>query len=166
MKVLQIVAHPNLDGIGFTHRTAEAFRRGSISAGHSVRWYNVFDPVSDAIDHKAEVLQADHICFVYPCWWEMPPAKLVHILQTVFVKGFAFDVDEFGERKTTFIKSATTMISMGQLKDLNIQNLREAMTYCGLIPRFAIFQGIGPGLPEARAQEYIELAERLGSEIY
>lgn len=164
MNVLQIIAHPNLEG-GFTNSAAEAFRAGARSAGHEVTWYNLFHPDVTEINHADLVLKADHICFAYPCWWEMPPAKLVEYFQTVFVKGFAFDYDREGKRYVKLDIRATCLISMGQHKDLNTTNLREAMVYCGMIPQFVLFQGVSPNLTKTLADEYLALATRFGAGV-
>lgn len=166
MNVLQIIAHPNLEE-GFTNSIAAAFRDGAKAAGHNVVWYNLFHPdIAEVGDHQAHIQNADHICFAFPCWFEMPPAKLVEYLQTVFVKGFAFDYDIKGIRHVLLNMEATCLISMGQTKDLNVENLREAMTYCGMIPKFALFKGVGPMMPKAQSLEYQALAHRLGTQIY
>lgn len=164
MNVLQIIAHPAFDNTSFTNQLAEAFREGAKEAGHNVSWYNLFHPDVNEIHHQQKVLDADHICFAWPSWWEMPPAKLVHYLQTVFVKGFAFDLQ--GDRMVPkFSKNVTCLISMGQRKGYDTTNLREAMTYCGLHPMFCIFDNVGPRLEPAMATEYLSLARRQAKTI-
>jgi len=164
MVVLQIVAHPDLSGESFTGQLARKFREGAEDAGHAVGWYNLYEPDSVEIDHKTLILEADHICFAYPVWWEMPPAKLVEYLQTIFVKGFAFDL--VGDRmKPKFQKDATCLLSMGQRKEYNTKNMFEAMTYCGLRPMFCVFDNVGPRLTPELAEAYLDLAYRQGQEI-
>lgn len=164
MNVLQIIAHPDLAGNSFTGQLARKFREGALEAGHTVEWYNLFERGAADFDHKQFVLEADHICFAYPVWWEMPPSKLVDYLQTVFVKGFAFDLD--GDRmRPKFQKDTTCLLSMGQLKDHNTKNLHEAMVYCGLHPLFYIFNNVGPRLSPELSEEYLNLAYRAGQEI-
>jgi putative NADPH-quinone reductase len=129
-----------------------------------VKWYNLYEDDADEIVHQTLVLEADHICFAYPVWWEMPPAILVNYLQTVFVKGFAFDLN--GDRmKPKFQKMATCLLSMGQRKEYNSSNMAEAMRYCGLYPLFVIADNVGPRLTPELAEAYLDLAYRTGHEI-
>jgi putative NADPH-quinone reductase len=165
MNVLQIIAHPDITGSSFTGQMAARFRDGATAADHTVTWYNLYHPdIAEVGDHQAHVLNADHICFAYPVWWEMPPAKLVEYLQTVFVKGFAFDLD--GDRmKPKFSKLATCLLSMGQQKDYNSSNMAEAMRYCGMHPLFVVADNVGPRLSPELAGAYLDLAYSTGHEI-
>lgn len=158
MKVLQIIAHPSPKS--FTGDLAQAFRAGAEQAGHSVQTFNIFKEFETQFASEA-ILEADHICFAWPCWFEMPPAKLVDFFQTVFVHGFAFELQ--GDRMVPKLNiPVTCMISMGQFKSHNTDGLLEAMTYCGLHPKFAIFQNIGPRLTPGQAGLYLAIAEREG----
>ena len=164
MQVLQIIAHPDTSGNSFTGQLASAWRNGATSVGHTVRFYNLYDDLSD-VDHQAEILNAHHICFAFPVWWEMPPAKMVEYLQTVFVKGFAFDLDGDRMRPTLNI-TVTCLLSMGQQKQFNTSNLGDAMRYCGLHPTFCVFDNVGPRLSPGEATSYLDLARRRGMTIY
>ena len=94
----------------------------------------------------------------------MPPAKLVEYLQTIFVKGFAFDLE--GDRmRPKFQKDATCLLSMGQRKEYNSTNMSEAMRYCGLHPLFVVADNVGPRLTPELAEAYLDLAYRTGQEI-
>ncbi len=166
MKVLQFIAHPDISDKSFTQSLAKSFRLGCEASGHDVTVINLYAAaVPTATELQAMVLEADHLCFAWPCWWEMPPAKMVDVLQTVFVRGFAFDSD--GDRMVPkFIKTATVIISMGQLKNYDTTNLREAMTYCGLIPSFHIFNNVGPRLTPEMADIYLNTARRAGERLF
>jgi len=167
MNVLQIIAHPDPEESSFTHALAKSFRNGAAKADHNVSYFNVYDIEGSDVginELKDFVLNADRICFAWPCWWEMPPAKLVDLLQTVFVRGFAFDLA--GDRMVPKLNIPTTcLISMGQNKQLNTTNLLEAMTYCGLHPQFAVFQNVGPRLQPELAEAYLDTAFRLGQQL-
>ncbi len=164
MNVLQIIAHPDLTEKSFTHQLAKAFRDGANSLGHDVETINIFDCDYSITEFRLVLLRADHICFAWPCWWEMPPAKLVEFFQTVFVRGFAFDFADDKMVKNLDIP-VTCLISMGQQKSLNTTNLLEAMTYCGLHPTFAVFQNVGPRLQPEAAEAYLFKARQLGQII-
>lgn len=166
MNVLQITAHPDLTDKSFTHSLAAAYRDGVRASGRctSLQFFNLFEPISADFDHQALVKSADRICFAWPCWWEMPPAVLVNYLQTVFVKGFAFDLQ--GDRMVPKLSiPVTCLISMGQQKQLSTTNLSEAMRYCGLEPTFCVFDNVGPRLTPELAGLYRDLAYRQGKSI-
>jgi putative NADPH-quinone reductase len=162
MRILQIIAHPN--EVSFTKSLASQFAVGAESAGHNVYITNVFDEPARGIKAWEDLIeQADHLNFAWPCHWEMPPAKLVDFLQTVFVRGFAFESQ--GDRMVPRLNlPVTCLISMGQEKTLSTTNLSEAMKYCGLHPEFLIFNNVGPRLTSERATAYLELAYRAGAE--
>jgi len=164
MNVLQIIAHPDLEGKSFTNQLAEAFRNSARAEGHEVTYYNLFEPDAVDVDPRPLILAADHICFAWPCWWEMPPAKLVDFLQSIFVKDFAFTLQ--GDRMVPTLNiPVTCLISMGQRKGYDTTNLREAMNYCGLHPMFCIFDNVGPRLTPEMAQAYLDLAARQAKTI-
>lgn len=163
MKVLQIIAHPDLTLKSFTGQLARAFREGAEEAQHSVITYNLYDVhhLPSHNDFKNLILEAEYICFAWPCLWEMPPANLVDFLQTVFVKDFAFTL--VGDKmKPSLNIPVTCLISMGQDKTLSTENLSQAMNYCGLHSMFCIFNNVGPRLSADRAEAYLDMARRQG----
>ena len=163
MRILQIIAHPAQTS--FTLELAEAFRTGAKKSGHTVIYYNVYDEDAPGVEEvKDLVLSVNHLSFAFPNWWEMPPAKLVELLQTVFVKGFAFDLDI--DRMKPLIQLPTSvLISMGQQKEFNTTNLHDAMKYCGLHPTFHVFNNVGPRLTPDNAKAYIDLAFSCGRNL-
>lgn len=159
MKILQIIAHPAEKS--FTRALAEQFRLGAEEAGHDVFVLDLYTSQLGIEDLENLILKADHLNFAWPCMWEMPPARLVDLFQTVFVKGFAFDsVDGMMRPKLNLV--TTCIISMGQDKSLNTTNLSEAMNYCGLDPTFFIFKNVGPRLSEDSAEYYMHRANAAG----
>lgn len=160
MKILQVIAHPA--EVSFTKSLAAKFVEGAESVGHSVLTFNVYDQLTQGIDSWQNLIgKADHLNFAWPCMWEMPPAKLVDLLQTVFVRGFAFDAIE-GRMVPKLNLPVSCIVSMGQNKTLHTQNLEEAMQYCGLDPMFHIFRNVGPRLTEEESEMYLEFARRAG----
>lgn len=167
MKVLQILAHPDITGKSFCHQLAEQFRRGALESGHDpVIWINLFDPDynEEVIDFQSLVSAYDHLCLVYPVWWEMPPAKMVHFLQSTFVRGFAFDsVDDRMIPKLRM--DATCILSLGQDIEYNTTNMTNAMLYCGLYPKFVLAKNVGPRMSEEFASQYMADAFKAGTKI-
>ena len=169
MNVVQIISHPDSTGKSFTHELSKSFRFGAEDAGARVHTHNLFSKhiKKNIID---DIFNADHICFAWPCWWEMPPAKLVDFFQTVFVRGFAFDKQyDLANDQSVVCKmvpilnlNVTCLISLGQDKDHNTDNLNASMLYCGLHPKFHLFKNVGPDLPFDLAEEYLDQAYRAG----
>lgn len=162
MNVLQILASPRPES--FTSALATAFKEGAISAGNQVCTYNVFDNRDSDDQIKEAICKADHICFAWPCMWEMPPAKLVDFLQTTFVKGFAFDEVD-GTMVPRLKTPVTCLVSMGQRKKLNTTNLVEAFRYCGMYPQFLVFENVGPRMTQLEASRNLDFAKNRGSRI-
>ena len=164
MKVLQIIAHPDLTLQSFTGQLARRFRKGAEEVGNSVITYNLYDMyhLPSREDFKKLILEAEHICFAWPCMWEMPPADLVDFFQTIFVKDFAFTLVN-GKMEPSLNIPVTCLISMGQDKSFNTENLSEAMEYCGLHPKFIIFNNVGPRLTPDKAAAYLDMAQCYGN---
>lgn len=164
MNVLQIIAHPDTTGKSFTGQLAKRFRNGAEEAGNTVDSYNIFSHTFSPSSIEKKIREARHICFAWPCMWEMPPAKLVGFLQGVFVKDFAFH--QVCDRMVPLLNiPVTCLISMGQQKPHNTVNLHEAMTYCGLHPTFCIFNNVGPRMSAELATSYLDLAYRQGLHV-
>lgn len=166
MKVLQIIAHPDLSLKSFTGQLATQFKSGATDKGHSVVSVNLYDSlnVPSRTSFKNLITSADHLCFAWPCLWEMPPAIMVEFLQTVFVKDFAFAL--VSDRMKPLLKlQATCLISLGQDKILNTENLSEAMRYCGIRPQFIQFKNVGPRLTAELAEIYLNCAYWHGNQL-
>lgn len=161
MNILQIIAHPEEQS--FTRMLAKSFVNGAENNGHTVKCLDIYNGWSQK-DLFRLVSEADHLCFAWPSWWEMPPAPLVNLLQTIFVKGFAFDLID-GRMQPLLNIPTTCLISMGQKKDYNTSNLNDAMQYCGLRPHFYIFDGVGLNLSKEKADQYLDMAFYRGTSL-
>jgi putative NADPH-quinone reductase len=164
MNVLQIIAHPDPRHGSFCHQLADKFHKGADDAKHWVRRAHAFDGgCSDFVHRLVTTGWAEHINFVYPCWWEMPPAKLVDLLQTVFVRDMAFKYDEkLGRMTPTLNIPVTCFITLGQDKDPDLTYLGDAMRYCGLHPSFHVCSNVGPRMTPALADAYLTSAYNTG----
>lgn len=106
MRILVILAHPQAES--FTHKIADAYREGAVSAGHSVKILDLYrtklqlgflQPETQAEYRKnqpiraelqAMVSTAEEIVFVHPLWWGGQPAILKNFIDQVFTPGFAY----------------------------------------------------------------------------
>jgi NAD(P)H dehydrogenase (quinone) len=107
MKTLLVTAHPS--SLGFTHRIAEAYKKGRESIGDTVEVLDLYktelkqdflrfediradlskpDPIREQI--QAKITEASNIVFVHPLWWVNPPAILKNFIDVNFSAHFAF----------------------------------------------------------------------------
>ncbi|MBU3668419.1 MAG: NAD(P)H-dependent oxidoreductase [Candidatus Taylorbacteria bacterium] len=107
MHTLIVKAHPSSKG--FTHRIADAYKRGKESKGDTVEVLDLYktdlqqpflafeniredlskpDPVRAQIQEK--ITKADNIVFVHPLWWVGMPAILKNFIDVNFSAHFAF----------------------------------------------------------------------------
>ncbi|MEV4126793.1 NAD(P)H-dependent oxidoreductase [Nocardia sp. NPDC049707] len=119
MRVLLVLDHPyTLESSqnvphrrSFSAAAAAAAIRGATAAGHEVdvidlaadgfnpamtaddlrAWRRgvVVDPV--VADYQRRLLEADHLVFVFPVWWEAMPAATKGFLDRVLTKGLTFE---------------------------------------------------------------------------
>ena len=106
-KVLIILGHSRDDSL--CAALARAFQEGAQAAKKENRMIELgklsFDPIlhhgfretqelePDLVHAQESILWADHLVFVYPVWWGVPPALLKGFIDRVFLPGFAFDYE-------------------------------------------------------------------------
>ncbi|PKM22410.1 MAG: NADPH:quinone reductase [Gammaproteobacteria bacterium HGW-Gammaproteobacteria-14] len=104
MNILVILGHP--DRSSLSGALAEAFAAGACEAGATVKLLRLgeleFDPIlwhgyrggqpleADIQQAQEDILQADHLVWVFPIWWGGLPALLKGFIDRVFLPGFAF----------------------------------------------------------------------------
>lgn len=104
LRVLVILAHPRRPSL--CQALAEAYVNGARAAGMTVETLDLgdmaFDPDVHTVSPRQQPLEpdlvrardliewADHLCFVYPAWWGVGPARLKGFLDRVLLPGFAF----------------------------------------------------------------------------
>lgn len=119
MRIMLLLDHPytlsSAENVphhrSFTAAVAAAALRGAGRAGHQVdvvdlvadgfnpvmtredllawRGHGAVDPV--VLDYQRRLLEADHLVFVFPIWWEAMPATTKGFLDKVVAKGVHFD---------------------------------------------------------------------------
>jgi putative NADPH-quinone reductase len=156
---LIVFANPTL--ASFSGALADNFRSGIEDSGNSHSTINLYQDeyiskLSDAeVDakYKNMITQCDSIAFVFPWWWEMPPYPMAAFLQTIFVNGFAYSHNGV---KTPLLDIPTMLIvTLGQEKKCNLNNLHEAMDYCGLrVVDEVVCAGVNPRMASEKAEEY------------
>ncbi|UJP09116.1 NAD(P)H-dependent oxidoreductase [Microbacterium sp. KUDC0406] len=119
MRILLLLDHPyTLDSAenvphrrSFTAAVAAAAIRGATAAGHEVdvvdlaadgfnpamtredllAWRGHGDPDPLVRDYQKRLLEADHVVFAFPIWWEAMPAATKGFLDKVVAKGVHFE---------------------------------------------------------------------------
>jgi NAD(P)H dehydrogenase (quinone) len=155
-----IVGHPNLDS--FNLSVARAYQDAVIALGHDVvlrdLYRSDFDPrlqdgeipraagfeaAADVQTERALIGDADVFVFVYPLWFNVPPAIVTGYVQRVFGLGFGYAAMKegpaqrllFGRQMISFSSSASaaewlrTEGSWSAIQNLFDEHLSEV---CGL----------------------------------
>ncbi|MDR3507474.1 MAG: NAD(P)H-dependent oxidoreductase [Caulobacteraceae bacterium] len=130
MKHAVIVAHPNPDS--FNLAMAHAYETAAKALGHEVLMrdlYSIgfdprlgadeipgstgFNPRPDAQAERAMLADADVFVFVYPVWFNTPPAILKGYLERVFGTGFGFSTGAQGMQPLLKGKLMVSLSSSG-----------------------------------------------------
>ena len=107
-RILIINGHPDKES--FCFELAESYRRGAIATGADCELVNLvdldFNPIlgygyrkrtelePDLLKIQQDLLESDHLVFVYPTWWGTYPALLKGFIDRVFLPKFAFKYRE------------------------------------------------------------------------
>ncbi len=103
-KVLIINGHPDKTSLCFA--LAESYKRGVDLAGGQSKLIHLidlnFNPIltngykevselePDLVQTQKDIIEAEHLVFVYPNWWSTYPALLKGFIDRVFLPGFSF----------------------------------------------------------------------------
>ncbi len=103
-KILVINGHP--DKKSFCYALAERYKKGADASGVECKLVHLieleFNPIltygyrvvselePDLLKIQQDILQADHLVFVYPTWWGTYPALLKGFIDRVFLPNFSF----------------------------------------------------------------------------
>lgn len=171
MSILQLIAHPDRTGTSFCHQLAAQYRAGAEAAGEVVEVLDIFKlGVDETIARTLAWYQDEKgptINFVYPCWWEMPPACLVDVLQRTFIKGVAFDFDEELQRMVPKRRICADVITtLGQDKDPSVQYLLDGFEYCGMTGTVIPLKRVGPQMTKDIADSYLSVAFKFGRGLF
>ncbi len=145
----------------YVHQLMASFNQGASQSSDDVVTYDLyamgFNPVmhgddfnqflggslpKDVLEFQERVQRSNVLTFFYPIWWNDMPAIMKGWIDRVFAKGFAYDVDENGERGLLTVERVLLVCTLGNSGlEPRHQQLEQAMRtkeelgvfgYCGV----------------------------------
>lgn len=123
-KTLIINGHPDKESLCYALHTQ--YKKGCIAAGNQVDEIFVgeldFSPnlaygyrkrtphEPDLVSAWNKIKEADHIVWIYPTWWGLPPAILKGFIDRLFLPNFAFEYQEKSPFPKGLLKGKTSEI--------------------------------------------------------
>lgn len=186
-KILIINGHPTKES--FCFELAETYRKSAVSTGADCKLTNLvdlnFNPIlesgyqkrtelePDLLKVQQDILEANHLVFVYPTWWSTYPALLKGFIDRVFLPKFAFKYREnslFWD-KLLKGKSARLIVTMDTpkwyywliYKNPGHNSMKKGiLEFCGIKPvRVISFAPIKTSNSKTR-QRWIKIVAQLG----
>ena len=193
MRHVVVLAHP--DPGSFNAAVANAYVEALRAASHEAElrdlyrlgfdpllrarelpWHDDYAPGEDAVAERTRLAKADVIAFVYPLWFNAPPAMLKGYVERVFGMGFGYEPAEPGTRPLLAGKQLVTVSTSGApgawaeqtgvLPRLRASFDAYLAEVCGLtVLGHLHLGGVTPGIrddaAEAMLDEVRDLAQRL-----
>jgi NAD(P)H dehydrogenase (quinone) len=193
MRHVVVLAHP--DAGSFNAAVAGAYAAAVQAASHEATlrdlyrlgfdprlraselpWRGDFAPGADVLVERAAIEPADVVVFVYPLWFNAPPAMLKGYVERVFGMGFGYGAAAPGTRPLLAGKSLVTISTSGAPdawvdQTGAVARLRAGFddhlaAVCGLtVLEHLNLGGVTPGIREDAAEAMLDevraLAERL-----
>ncbi|MFI4974356.1 MAG: NAD(P)H-dependent oxidoreductase [Caulobacterales bacterium] len=134
---------------------------------HEFPWAKGFHPGADVVAEREVLTRANVIVFVYPFWFNSPPAMLKGFVDRVFGMGFGYEPDLPGTRPLLGGKVLVSISTSGApqhwvdqtgaLRDVRARFDGLLSAVCGL----TVFEhlhlgGVTPGLPADDVEEMLE----------
>lgn len=185
--ILIINGHP--DEESYCYKLAEYYKKGAENEGHKCKLIHLaalnFNPVlqfgyrkrtelePDLLQAQEDIINANHLVFVYPTWWGTYPALLKGFIDRVFLPKFAFKYRENSLLWDKLLKgkSARLIVTMDTPKWYNAIIYRNAghnsmkmaiLQFCGIKPiRITTFGPVKTSSEKRRAL-WLNKIERLG----
>jgi NAD(P)H dehydrogenase (quinone) len=167
MHVVIVFSHPNENSFGAS--IMEHLIQGLKQAQHTLTIHNLyedkFNPVmtkeelleqqSPAKDpllkrYQNDILKADVLAFIHPCWWYCPPAILKGYFDRVLEKGFAYDYQ--ADEPVPLLKNINGLViqtfdaeekmEKEFYDDITFKTIKYTLNYCGIsnIYRYSVFR--------------------------
>lgn len=186
-KILIINGHP--DKQSFCSELAKQYKQGADSTGAECKLINLTDLKfnanlesgyrkrthlePDLLMMQQEILNAEHLVFVYPNWWGTYPALLKGFLDRTLLPGFAFSYRENSIMINRLLKgrSARLIVTMDSpgwyyslfLKSPGHNSMKKGvLEFCGIKPvKITSFSPVRQSTDQKR-KNWLSIAEELG----
>ncbi len=186
-KILIINGHPDKESLCFT--LANAYKKGAISTEAECKLVNLVDLKFDLSLHygykqrtelepdllqiQQDILEANHLVFVYPTWWGTYPALLKGFIDRVFLPKFAFKYRENSLLWDKLLKGRTARLIVTMdtpkwyyslvYKNPGHNSMKKGiLAFCGINPVKITSFGPVKSSTESKRLEWINKIEKLG----
>ena len=189
-QVLVIKAHPRDDSL--CAAMAAEYVVGAVEAGHDVGTLEVrdlgleqfvnyghpggFTPTVQIAQAQEQMAWADHLVFVYPTWWGLPPGNLKLFFEMTFTPGFAYKYQPPRGRRVVWDKllagrSARLLVTMDSppvyysrlIGDPGFKAMkRTILGFCGIDPVHKHYFGSVKTSTEAQRTAWLHKARAIG----
>lgn len=189
-KILLLIGHP--DKSSFNAALADAYQKGVETKGAEVKRIFISDldfgkPYISNYQEKLTsvdlqkvqqlILWADHMVFIYPTWWYLPPALVKSFMEHVLQPGFAFKYKENPYRVMwdSYLKGKTaslisTMDAPPVYYRIIVGNpggkaMKSSLEFCGIkLKKQTYYGSIKVSKPIQRAK-WLQKTEQLGNQF-
>jgi NAD(P)H dehydrogenase (quinone) len=187
-KILIVLGHP--DTASLCGAIADSYEKGAKRSKFKVKRINLgslkFDPIlhngyskiqplePSLIKAQKDIIWANHIVFIFPCWWSSLPAILKGFLDRAFLPGFSFKyTGTYTWNRLLKNKSSRIITTMGgpnfyQLSIFQnpaIKALKKGtLEFCGIKPvRVTAFGSIRKSMNTKRVEKILAFTKKLGT---
>lgn len=188
-KIVVIKAHPRKNS--FCSALADEYTKGAENSGNEVkvlklRELNLEEFIKfghsdipelpeDLKGAQRLILWADHLVFVHPIWWAVPPALLKVFIEIVFLSGFAFKYQSpngsipkwdklFSEKSARLIATMDSppLYYRFVLGDPGFKMMKANLNFCGITPVKKNYFGSIKMSSEEKKKQWLEKAYQIG----
>jgi len=189
-RILIINGHPDKES--FCFGLGECYKKGAESVGAECKLVNLidlnFNPIlmhgyrertelePDLLKIQQDILDADHLVFVYPTWWGTYPALLKGLIDRVFLPQFAFKYrdDSLFWDKLLIGKTARLIVTMDTpswyysliYRSPGHNSMKKTiLEFCGIKPVKIITFGPVKTSDERKRNNWLNITEKLGKKL-
>ncbi len=189
-KILIINGHPDKESL--CYQFAMSYKKGAENAASECILINLidlhFDPIlhfgyrqrtelePDLLKVQNDILNADHLVFIYPTWWGTYPALLKGFIDRVFLPKFAFKYRDNSLLWDKLLKgkSARLIVTMDTpkwyyslvYKSPGHNSIKKGvLEFCGISPVKITTFGPVKSSDDNKRKKWINQVEKLGEEL-
>lgn len=186
-KILIINGHPDKESL--CYKFAESYKKGADLTTEHCKLVNIIDLKfdlnlqfgyrkrtelePDLLKIQEEIINADHLVFIYPTWWGTYPALLKGFIDRVFLPKFAFKYRDNSLLWDKLLKGKTARIIVTMdtpkwyysliYKNPGHNSMKKGvLEFCGIKPVKITSFGPVKSSNEEKRQRWIKKVEELG----